>query len=334
MDGVIDYDAQSEAPAGKDLWTAAEYGDFVFRVEWRIKETPYTNPNVPIIRFDGTHKKGPDGKEIKIPVPDSDSGILLRGSSKSQVNIWCWPTGSGEVYGYRMDEKMPTAVRAGVTPKANADKDVGQWNAFEITMKGDRLTVVLNGVTVIENAQLPGVPAKGPIGLQHHGAEEGRRLDRPAVARPVPERLDQGAEVGRPPERGSHQRSVRSAATKPVGRSTRTVRRTSREAVAGHEPSTVAGDPITGRSCVPPASRVPSWSRASHSSAVAPQLVGRQLRRGATRDGRAEAGRRPEASRASTRRRAAPGSSAPSTPRTRAAAAGSRPRGPSRPSPS
>ncbi len=172
VDGVIDYDAQSEAPTGKDLWTAADYGDFVFRVEWRVKETPYTNPNVPIIRFDGTHKKGPDGKEIKLAVPDSDSGILLRGSSKSQVNIWCWPTGSGEVYGYRMDEKMPPAVRAGVTPRANADKDIGQWNAFEITMKGDRLTVVLNDITVIENAELPGVAAKGPIGLQHHGQKK------------------------------------------------------------------------------------------------------------------------------------------------------------------
>jgi hypothetical protein len=32
--------------------------------------------------------------------------------------------------------------------------------------------VVLNGVTVIEGAQLPGVPATGPIGLQHHGAKK------------------------------------------------------------------------------------------------------------------------------------------------------------------
>jgi len=173
VDGVIDYDAQSQAPGeDKNLWSVGEYGDFVLRVEWRLKETPYTNPNVPIIRYDGTHKKGPDGKEIKLSVPDSDSGVFLRGSSKSQVNIWCWPTGSGEVYGYRMDEKMPTAVRAGVTPKANADKDVGQWNAFEITMKGDRLTVVLNGVTVLENAQLPGVPARGPLALQHHGQKK------------------------------------------------------------------------------------------------------------------------------------------------------------------
>jgi hypothetical protein len=173
LDGVIDYDAQSEAPGeAKNLWTTGEYGDFVLRVEWGLKDTPYVNPNVPIIRYDGTHKKGPDGKEIKLSVPDSDSGIFLRGSSKSQVNIWCWPTGSGEVYGYRMDEKMPSAVRAGVTPKANADKDVGQWNAFEIRMKGDRLTVVLNGITVVENAQLPGVPAKGPIALQHHGQKK------------------------------------------------------------------------------------------------------------------------------------------------------------------
>jgi hypothetical protein len=172
VDGVIDYDAMSEATGEKSLWTQKEYADFVLRLEWRIKETPFVNPNVPIIRHDGSHKKGPDGKEIKLPVPDSDSGVYLRGSSKSQVNIWCWPTGSGEVYGYRMDPKLPAAVRAGVTPRANADKDVGEWNAFEITMKGDRLTVVLNGVTVLDQAQLPEIPAKGPIGLQHHGAKQ------------------------------------------------------------------------------------------------------------------------------------------------------------------
>src|SRR6185436_3405278 len=128
LDGVIDYDASSEATGDKALWTQKEYTDFALRLEWRIKETPYVNPNVPIIRFDGTHKKGPDGKEIKLQVPDSDSGVYLRGSSKSQINIWCWPIGSGEVYGYRTDEKMPPEVRQGVTPLRNADKDVGEWN--------------------------------------------------------------------------------------------------------------------------------------------------------------------------------------------------------------
>ncbi len=171
VDGVIDYDASSEAPGDRNLWSAKEYGDFVLRVDWRIKETPYLNPRVPIIKPDGTHKKDVDGNEIKITVPDSDSGIFLRGQGKSQINIWCWPIGSGEVYGYRMDKSMPPEVRAGVTPKINADHDLGQWNTFEITMKGDRLTVVLNDTTVIENAQLPGIPERGPIALQHHGGK-------------------------------------------------------------------------------------------------------------------------------------------------------------------
>jgi Domain of Unknown Function (DUF1080) len=39
-------------------------------------------------------------------------------------------------------------------------------------MVGDRLTVNLNGRTVIENAQFPGIPASGPIGFQHHGGRE------------------------------------------------------------------------------------------------------------------------------------------------------------------
>jgi hypothetical protein len=181
-DGVIDYDAQSEAAGDKSLWTEKEYGDFVMRVEWRIKETPYVNPNVPIIYPDGTHKKGPDGKVVRMAVPDSDSGIYLRGQSKAQVNIWCWPVGSGEVYGYRTDEQMPADVRAGVTPKVLADKNVGEWNQFEITMKGERLTVVLNGKTVLEGARLPGVAAKGPIGLQHHGdKKDGQWSSPPAL---------------------------------------------------------------------------------------------------------------------------------------------------------
>ena len=170
--GVIDYDAQSEGKGDKCLWSEREYGDFVLRVDWRIKETPFINPNVPIILPDGSHKLDAEGKEIKMSVPDSDSGVYLRGDGKSQVNIWCWPIGSGEVYGYRMDKKMPAEVRAGVTPKKNADKNIGEWNTFEITMKGDQLTVVLNGEKVIDNAQLPGVPQRGPIALQHHGSKK------------------------------------------------------------------------------------------------------------------------------------------------------------------
>lgn len=168
MDGVIDYDAQSEAK-DKNLWSEKEYKDFILYVDWRIKETPYTNPRVPFIMPNGTHKLDENGKEITISVPDSDSGIFLRGEGKSQVNIWCWPIGSGEVYGYRMDKNMTADVRAGVTPKTNADKNIGEWNTFRIQVKGNLLTVDLNGQRVLENAELPGLPEKGAIALQHHG---------------------------------------------------------------------------------------------------------------------------------------------------------------------
>jgi hypothetical protein len=169
VDGVIDYDGDSQAPGDKHVWSEKTYKDFTFRCEWRIKSTPYLNPRVPIIKMDGTHKLDADGKPITITVPDSDSGILLRGNMKSQINIWCWPCGSGEIYGYRMDQSMPPAVRAALVPKENADKNIGEWNQYEITVKGNRVTVVLNGVKVLDAAELPGLPETGPVGLQHHG---------------------------------------------------------------------------------------------------------------------------------------------------------------------
>jgi len=168
--GVIDYDAKSEAKGDKNLWTDKSYKDFVLKIDWRLKDEPGFKNKVPVILPSGDHKQGEDGKELREEIEDLDSGIYLRGSSKGQVNIWMWPVGSGEVYGYRTDKKQPAEVRAGVTPKKKADRPRGQWNAFEITVKGDRLWVKLNGEEVIANAQLPGLPAEGPIALQHHGS--------------------------------------------------------------------------------------------------------------------------------------------------------------------
>jgi hypothetical protein len=165
--GILSYDGKSEAK-DKDLWTEKEYGDFVLTADWKFPTKPVMKKR-PVILPSGEYEME-DGKPKEVEVPDAgDSGIYLRGSSKSQVNIWCWPIGSGEVYGYRTDKQQPAAVRAGVTPKMKADRPPGQWNRFIITMKGDRLTVDLNGKRVIENAQLPGVAKRGPIGLQHHG---------------------------------------------------------------------------------------------------------------------------------------------------------------------
>ena len=132
-DGILKYDGKNS-----HLWTKESFGDFVLKVDWRLPE------------------KG-------------DSGIYLRGMSKAQCNIWVNPLGSGEVWGYRTDKNQPEEIRKACTPKKVADKPVGEWNTFVITMKGDRVTVVLNGEEVISQAQLPDVKPSGPIALQHHG---------------------------------------------------------------------------------------------------------------------------------------------------------------------
>jgi hypothetical protein len=166
VDGILKHNGK---PAEiKDLWTEKEYGDFSMVLDWRWtgrgqkKQQPIVLPN-------GSDKVDAEGKPVTEEIEEMDSGVYLRGSTKSQVNLWNWSVGSGEVYGYRMDKSMPEEVRAGVTPKVKADFPQGEWNRMMINVRGDKLTVSLNGRVVIENAQLPGIPAKGPIGLQHHG---------------------------------------------------------------------------------------------------------------------------------------------------------------------
>jgi hypothetical protein len=94
-----------------------------------------------------------------------DSGIYLRGTP--QVQIWDNPEGSGGLYNNEKHPRKPLVV---------ADKPVGQWNRFHILMRGDRVTVFLNGKEVVADTPLENywargkpLPAKGPIELQHHG---------------------------------------------------------------------------------------------------------------------------------------------------------------------
>lgn len=58
---------------------------------------------------------------------------------------------------------------AGCTPKKRVDAKIGTWNRFIITVKGEQVSVVLNGEKIIDSVRLPGMPESGPIGLQQHG---------------------------------------------------------------------------------------------------------------------------------------------------------------------
>ncbi len=94
-----------------------------------------------------------------------DSGIYLR--SNPQVQIWDDPIGSGGLYNNQKNPSKPTKV---------VDKPVGEWNTFHIIIKGDKVTVDLNGERVVDNVTMENytdrskpLPATGTIELQHHG---------------------------------------------------------------------------------------------------------------------------------------------------------------------
>lgn len=116
-------------------------------------------------------------------VPEADSGIYLRGCP--QVQIWDStqtdarsisigkPLGSGGLWNN-------TAGTEGKDPLKKMDRPFGEWNQLKITMIGQRVTVVFNGETVVDDAVMENyfdktrrapVPAQGPIQLQTHGGE-------------------------------------------------------------------------------------------------------------------------------------------------------------------
>jgi hypothetical protein len=165
---VLAYDGKSKAK-DKNLWTEKEYKDFVLVCDWRwAGDGPKRKQ--PVILPNGMSRIGGDGKVVREEITELDSGIYLRGNPSTQINMWNWTVGSGEVYGIRTKKNHPLPVRAGVTPRVFADKPVGEWNRFVITMKGERVTAVLNGKTVLHEALLPGVKDAGKLAFQHHGS--------------------------------------------------------------------------------------------------------------------------------------------------------------------
>ena len=170
-DSILEHDGK----AG-DLWTEGEFGDFTLRLDWRWPDRPGWE-EFPLITFEGEEQRV-DGRPVTERALDAgDSGVFLRGLRKAQVNLFCYPVGSGEVRDYRTNPKLIPEQGRAVTPNRQADAPIGDWNRMEITLRGNRLTVALNGVAVITNAELPGLPARGPVGLRHgHGRIEFRNL--------------------------------------------------------------------------------------------------------------------------------------------------------------
>ena len=124
---------------GYSLATARDYEDFELWADWRLLSVT------------------------------GDSGLYLRGSP--QVQIWDahnqWNIGSGGLYNNKRNESKALTI---------ADRQIGDWNRFHVVMKGERVTVWLNGELVVDGVPLENywdrrrcIFPEGQIELQCHG---------------------------------------------------------------------------------------------------------------------------------------------------------------------
>lgn len=140
-------DGVLKSPAsGANLRTEAVFSDFKLHVEFRIPE-------------------------------HSNSGVYLRGRYEVQVE---------DSYGKAPNSHFLGGIYGFLTPTENAAKKAGEWQMYDITLVGRRVTVVANGTPIIVNQIIPGITggaldsnegAPGPILLQgDHGPVEYRNM--------------------------------------------------------------------------------------------------------------------------------------------------------------
>jgi HEAT repeat protein len=126
--------------SGGNLYTSKEYTDFVLRFEFKL--TPAANNGIGIrapLEGDAAYA----GMEIQVL---EDGSPVYWDLQPYQYH--------GSIYGV-------VPARRGVL------KPVGEWNAEEITVKGRRVTVVVNGVTVVD-ADLDEASAGGTMDHRDH----------------------------------------------------------------------------------------------------------------------------------------------------------------------
>jgi 3-keto-disaccharide hydrolase len=148
---------------GLDGWRIREAGG---QNGWRFEGGVLEN-RTPSSDLVSVQRFGNFALHIEVDVPKGgNSGIYLRGRHEIQVqDDFGQPPGSrrmGGVYGQ-------------VTPTALPARPAGEWQTFDITFVGRVVTVVLNGVTIIDGEEIPGITggaldsdeaAPGPLMLQ------------------------------------------------------------------------------------------------------------------------------------------------------------------------
>lgn len=114
--------------------------------------------------------------ELRVP-KDGNSGIYLRGIYEVQVS---------DSHGKPVDSHNMGAIYSRIAPRVAAEKPAGEWQTLDITLVDRHVTVVLNGVNIIDNQPVAGctggalwsdVNRPGPIYLQgDHTSVEYRNM--------------------------------------------------------------------------------------------------------------------------------------------------------------
>jgi hypothetical protein len=145
--------------------------------QWEAQDGLLVNPRSGVNLI--TEEKFTDFKlhiEARYPA-QSNSGIYLRGRYEVQVE---------DSYGKEPSSILFGGVYGFLTPNEIAAKKAGEWQVFEITLIGRRVTIVANGKTVINDQIIPGITGgaidskegtPGPIMLQgDHGVVAFRNI--------------------------------------------------------------------------------------------------------------------------------------------------------------
>ena len=131
---------------GKDLAGWKRVGRYPG--DWRIENGVYYTPTASDSIY--TERKFLHFRlhvEFKV-AKDGNSGIFLRG--RKEVQIY-------DSYGKAtLDDTECGAIFQKVAPSSNACKPAGEWQTCDITIVGDKITVVLNGTTVVDGAVVKG----------------------------------------------------------------------------------------------------------------------------------------------------------------------------------
>jgi hypothetical protein len=147
-DGVLH--CSSERTGYAWLSTEDKYSDFMLTLEWRV-------------------------------TPDANSGVFLRAPAREgRISIDGIEVQIKDDRNDKTFEDVSGSVFRRIPASGKYAKPIGQWNKYEITLKGRQLRIELNGHLVSDtniddvppqgnDKPLADIPCKGYIGLQNHG---------------------------------------------------------------------------------------------------------------------------------------------------------------------